>query len=373
MYTFSKKSFYLLFLITTLILVGCGGGSGQDTETKVSSSPSLAPSTTSTSKIIHLGQVKDSQTGNALNDVKVTLGTVSTTTDKNGFYSLGNLNTSDKTTINFTKKGYLLGSTQIKIKATNLDNSPATNYLEYNLYPHDYQYNQETKEEISSPHIDIHNSVSYIDIDGNNYHDLISVEITILNEEQTLIPNFTGTFEGINNNGILVQFETFGLISTLIKDNNDNKLTFSEGDTGTLIFKPIISTKEDTIALWHYNYEKGFWIEKGYAELQNDGTYKAEISHLGTWSLSKPIENESGIYRGRIIDSDGLPIDHVRLKAIGTNWISHDLSTDENGFFEINTIPNSEFRLEAYDYKNKYGAKYANIIPAIASGEIIEN
>ena len=62
----------------------------------------------------------------------------------------------------------------------------------------------------------------------------------------------------------------------------------------------------------------------------------------------------------------------VRVHAVGENWVSSDLTTDEDGMFEINVIPGSSFQLKAYDYKNKYGANYNGIIAEIASGDIVE-
>ncbi len=358
----------LSLLITLLFFSGCGGGSTSNTV------ESNLIQTSNNQKAIHQGQVKDSKTGNGLEDVNVTIGDNSTTTDKNGFYTFNNLEKRNTVTINFSKENYLLGSTQINLKLTSNDNTQSTNYLEYNLYSHDYQYNHTSKETISNSHINFDSDITYMDINNNPYTSAISVELSILEDtKKSLLSAFPGGFEGINTDGNKVQFETYGLISILLKDVKGNKLDFANEDTGTLIFKPISSLNQDTLSLWYYNYDKGLWIEEGYAELQNDGTYRGEISHLGTWSLSQSIENEPGIYRGRIIDNDGLAIDHVRLKAIGSNWMSKDLSTDENGFFEINVVPDSNFTLEAYDYKNKYSAKYANTIPSIASGEIIEN
>jgi len=130
--------------------------------------------------------------------------------------------------------------------------------------------------------------------------------------------------------------------------------------------------QQNIIPLWYYDYDQGLWIEEGYAERQTDGTYRGEISHPGTWSLSQPIEEGVGIYRGRIINEDGTPASDVRVHALGNNWISSDLTTDENGLFEIEVIPGSSFQLAAYNYKDKYKAMYNSTISAIASGDIIE-
>jgi hypothetical protein len=180
-------------------------------------------------------------------------------------------------------------------------------------------------------------------------------------------------FNGINSNGETEQFESYGLITLLLEDTNGNRVDLIEGETATLTFTAVsLKEKPDTLPLWYYDYEQGIWFEEGYAQLQDDGSYKGEVSHLGTWSINKPLENDPGIYRARIVYADGTPAKNVRIKAIGKNWISQDLSTDEEGVFEINVIPDSSFMLTAYDYKNKYGAKYSSTLPAVASGDVVE-
>ncbi|MGB5966188.1 MAG: hypothetical protein WBG65_11775, partial [Sulfurimonadaceae bacterium] len=67
------------------------------------------------------------------------------------------------------------------------------------------------------------------------------------------------------------------------------------------------------------------------------------------------------------------PVSDVRVHAIGNNWIATDLSTDADGIFEIEVIPDSSFQLAAYNYKDKYEAMYNGTIPAIASGDIVED
>ncbi|WP_415408171.1 carboxypeptidase regulatory-like domain-containing protein [Sulfurovum sp. CS9] len=362
----------VLFLFTA-----CGGGGGSassTTATTVSTSPSTIETTTPTAKAVHSGQVKDSSTGDGLANVKVSLGESTTTTDENGFYTLSDLTASEEAVINFEKEGYLLGSTQIQLKALSGDNTTSPNYLEYSMHTNNYQWDYNSSDEIDGAHIMIDASVSYRDINGKPYSGTNTAELIyfdITSDEGKAV--FPGAFKGINSNGTLVQFDTYGLISILLEDSNGNRLRLAEGETVALRFDKVSSLeKPDTLPLWYYDYEQGLWFEEGYAELQEDGTYKGEISHLGSWSLNRPLEDEAGIYRGRIINEDGSPMSDVRVHAVGENWIGSDLTTDENGMFEINVIPGSSFQLKAYDYKNKYGANYNGTIAAIASGKIVE-
>ena len=180
-------------------------------------------------------------------------------------------------------------------------------------------------------------------------------------------------YEGENINGDTVQFESYGLISLVPKDASGNTLNFTDSSTVALTFDAVASLDEQIVPMWYYDNTQNKWIEEGYAQRQEDGTYRGEISHPGSWSLSKPLEAAPGIYRGRIVYEDGTPAQDVRIHAVGSNWSSSDLSTDENGLFEIEVVPGSSFQLVAYNYKDKYEAMYNSTIAAIASGDIVED
>ena len=376
-----KQSILILSLAT--FITGCGGGSSTTSTSVTTATPTTVdPTTTATpivttpsAKAVHNGQVNDSSTGKGLANVTVSLGESTTITDEDGFYALSDLTVTEEAVITFEKEGYLLGSTQIQLKSLSGDGTTSSNYLEYGMHAHNYQWDYNSNDEINSAHIMIDASVSYRDINGKPYNGINTAELIyfdITSDEGKAA--FPGAFKGINSNGTIVQFETYGLISILLKDSNGDRLYLAEGETVILRFDKVSSLeKPDTLPLWYFDHEQGSWVEEGYAQLQEDDSYKGEISHLGTWSLNRPIEEEAGIYRGRIIDADGAPMSNIRLHATGMNWISSDLSTDEDGIFEIEVIPGSSFQLTAYDYKNKYGANYDGIIAAIASGDVVED
>ncbi len=336
------------------------------------SEPTPISTPTLTTKAIHSGQVKDSSTGNGLANVKVSLGGSTTTTDANGFYTLTDLTTNEEAVVNFEKEGYLLGSTQIQIKLLSEKNTASPNYLEYDMYAHDYQYRTEENINSSRIFVDTENCTNK---EGNIYGGTVHVKLTILdNNEKAFLNVFPGIFKGLDSNGETVQFTSYGLISITVKDNSGDILNLSDNDTATLVFYvPSSERKQRTIPLWYYNQKKGSWIEEGYAQLQENGTYKGEILHFGTWSLNRPIEDAPGTYTDRIVYPDGTPVKNLRVYAVGKNWISTDLSTDENGIFEIEVMPGKEFRLKVYHYRDKYSAKFNGTIPAVASGEIVDN
>ncbi len=365
-----KQSILILSLAT--LLAGCGGGSSS-TSAGTTATTSTSSTSIPTKKAIHSGQVKDSSTGNGLVNVKVSIGESTTTTDENGFYTLSDLTENEEAVINFEKEGYVLGSTIIQIKRLSGDNTISQNYLEYAIDTYDYQWSYDGQTEVSGSNVDIAANV-YTDTAGDSYNGEVTTELEILDvtsqEGKTLFP---GAFEGENTNGETVQFESYGLISLVPKDASGNILNFTDGSTVTLTFDTVTSLDDQIVPMWYYNNAQDTWIEAGYAERQENGTYQGEISHPGTWSLSKPLENAPGIYRGRIVYEDGTPAQDIRIYAIGSNWSSSDLSTDEEGIFEIEVVPGNSFQLLAYNYKDKYEAVYNATIPAIASGEIVED
>ena len=366
MYVWTNKITYT-FLITIFIFSGCGGeNSSKETNiTKTVKECNSGP-------LLQKGHITDIITGTNLDHVQVSIATCSTQTDKNGFYSLNYSTKQSNETITYKKNGYLLGSTKIEIKKSK--NNEFLNFLEHAMYKYDNHYTYNNK--ILNNYIDIDTSVSYVDNNKNPYTGELSAQSTVLdNQNKVLLDIFPSGFNGIDIQGNTVSFITYGLISISFNDNNGNAIDLENGEVATLIFNVSSSAdiNEETLPLWYYNEKTGSWIEEGYAELQNDGSYKGDISHLGIWSLNKIIEEEPGIFRGHLYYEDGTSVKNARVTAIGDNWEKVDLSTDENGLFEIQVIPYSTFKLEAYNMKYRYKAKYNNIIASILPNEIIEN
>jgi hypothetical protein len=341
------------------------------------SKPDIAPTPSSAKKVAeHSGQVKDSVTGKGVANVKVSIGNTTTLTDANGYYTLSSLSTDEDAVINFQKEGYLLGSRHIALNPKIAEETYSPNYLEMAMYAYTNAWKNGREWKYESQDGAFGGAVvipadATVDTDGNRYDGTVHARWVlkdVFSKEGR--DSFPGAFKGVNSNGITVAFTSYALTVVELRDNEGNTLDVSEAIT--LELDGIEGTTADTLPLWYYDVQQGLWMEEGYAQRKTDGTYEAEISHSGIWSLSQPVAEEAGLYRGRIVDANGVPISHARLHAIGENWISSDLSTDENGIFEIEVIPGSSFTLAAYDYKEKFGAAYPGTIAAIASGEIVD-
>jgi hypothetical protein len=390
LYLSTKKSF-LALLVATTFLTGCQETSNStndslEVEATIPSDSTIssesqfdsAPEASLVAKFE--GQVKDSVTGEGIENVQVSVGDAVTTTDANGNYALFDVNTTTRAVVTFEHQGYFHNSAVIQAdEFAEETDILSSNYLEYELAPNEQQAPFDSQ---ANTVVNLANSASialsaavYNDLSGNEYIGEIVPDVAYLDPTtDSGKATFPGLFEGKDNSGNIALFGSYGLITATLKDVEGNTLSLADGAVATLTFPSIASLKEENIIpLWYYDYNQGIWIEEGYAELQSDGTYQGSVSHLGTWSLNMPIENAPGIYRGRIIYADGITVKDSRVTAVGPNWVRSDLSTDADGIFEIGVLPGDDFKLVAYNYKWKYEAAHNEIIPAVASGDIIED
>ncbi|RUM44480.1 MAG: hypothetical protein DSY46_05575 [Hydrogenimonas sp.] len=351
--------------------------SGTTSETVVKESTVEPSMRCQTGPAIQEGRVVDHQTGEPLANVEVTIGGCRVITDAQGFYTLRDIAVNERAVVTLTHEGYYRHSTIIQVKEYSTGKTTLSpNYLEYALDAYDVnEYLQSDTNHIvtiaSGAKIELPANI-YQRVNGDLYEGNISVysafEDPATEEGKKVFP---GLFEGKNLNGDILPFRAYGLMVVDLQDLNGEPVTLA--DRIALIFPAVSGLTAESIPLWYYDYTEGIWIEEGVAVRQDDGTYRGLVSHAGTWCLSQPVTEALGIYRGRIIYRNGNPVKDARVYAIGSNWVRMDVTTDENGIFELEVIPGEDFTIYAYNYKWKYGADYNGTISGVASGEIVED
>ncbi len=310
-----------------------------------------------------------------LPNVQVNIGGCTTTTDTQGFYKLANITSNDRAVVTFDAAGYARSSAVIQIdQYLEGTTTLSPNYLEFALEKYTDTNTGDSQNEMAWKvaygfGLYIPGGI-YTDAAGNAYNGQVTARRVYRKQsESSKDVAFPGTYNGKNSSGAIVPFVSYGFVVIDLTDANGSALGIS--DNITLTF-PATGATDEIIPLWYYDYDQGLWIEEGYAQLQADNSFMGTISHPGAWSLSKPVDIPAGVYRGRIVDINKLPQGDVRISAVSDNWVSTDYSTDADGYFEIEVVPNSPFTLSAYHYKDNYGAEYNGTIAAVASGEIVE-
>ncbi len=315
----------------------------------------------------HEGHVVDSKTNKGINNVEVSVSGCTVETDSKGFYKLSNIKSVKRAPITFNKDGYYKNSEIIAIE------EETNNHLAYSLDPY-ASWSKSTfssNEGLEKDNIRISDTTVYTNKEtGEKYKGKINTywyqKDTNSAKGRDALP---GNYQGIDSNGIIVNFVSYTFAVVELKDKDNNPLNISA--PMTIQLKNVSGTTDQVIPLWYYDYDRAVWVEKGMAQRDEEGIYHGQISHAGTWSLSKPVESEMGIYQGRIVNENDQPMTNVRIKAKGKNWVTQDLSTDENGAFSVYVVPNEKFSLSAYDYNEGYGANFPVMLSAIQSGDVV--
>ena len=133
----------------------------------------------------------------------------------------------------------------------------------------------------------------FVDADGKAVSGEVDVHLTPFDPsdatELAAIPNLSAT----TDSGEQAELESFGLLDvTLLQD--DDELRIKGGESVVIrIPAPLggTATPPDTIPLWGFDEESGFWKEEGEATyLPDEGVYQGEIEHMSLWNADQVMD-----------------------------------------------------------------------------------
>ena len=196
---------------------------------------------------------------------------------------------------------------------------------------------------------------SIVDESGQRYNGTFEVVAAWINPEaQDLNQNMIGDLSGIDESGAIQALSTYGMLVVELLDPSGNELNLLEGEIAILKFpipESLVATAPETIPLWSYDEENGYWVEEGEAQL--DGNfYVGSVGHFSSWNVDT---------KGAAIDISGqIVIRAAEMEAIPAyfevfvsgpsigqrgGWLCEDGS-----FLFFNFPANESFRLEILDY-----------------------
>ncbi len=235
------------------------------------------------------GLIVDEQ-GEPVENAVVTFGDQTRITNRFGAFTLVNQELyADGTYLTVEKSGYFPGSRRFNAIAD------ATNNIRIRMIEKvevgNYSADTGGEIEVSTARISLP-SGPYTRPDGSNYSGNVKVYAKYLD------PTVSETFEempgdlvGADSEGELNGLATFGMLAVELENDNGEKVNLPEGETALIsmtVPDELISVAPSTIPLWHFDEQRGIWLEEGEANLEN-GVYVGEVSHFSFWNCDFPL------------------------------------------------------------------------------------
>lgn len=280
----------------------------------------------------------------------VTAGSVSTTTDINGDFSISAASLDQNAGyIKVDKSDYFPGSRTLMV------NAGALHYITVQLIKKKVSG---TVSGSTGGNITVQGggniifaSNSFVTAAGNSaYTGTVSVSTSFLNPSADNFDDIMpGALRGISTTNAETGLQSFGMMAVELTGASGEKLQLATGKTATLTFPitpDLLAEAPATIPLWSFNDTTGLWKEEGAATKQGNN-YVGTVGHFSTWNCDYPYGYVS--FRVRIKDENGNPVYKARvvLRAITTNYASEH--TDSTGRVSCGIPTNRKLQLLVYD------------------------
>jgi len=264
------------------------------------------------------GRVKD-VSGIALSGVRVTTGSLNTTTNAKGEFSFTQAEViNNRAIIKFEKSGYF-SLTRSGVKENEM-------YINVSLYPKgNSDISLQTKFNSSSAKtLEVSKGMkvklpasSIMRADGSAYSGNVNADMLYLDPNNEKFPDMMpgGDLAAIRSDNSEAMLISWGMNNVDLTDDAGNPLQI-KGDVPAELTFPIPEGMESsppaTIPLWHFDEEKGIWTESGVATLDGD-VYKGTVTHFSWVNLDVPAERVT--IKGKVVCDGNKPVPYVSVKV----------------------------------------------------------
>lgn len=229
--------------------------------------------------------------GSKLENVRITIGNITTLTDRNGIFILNNANVFENFAyIKAQKEGYINGS-RVVVPKTN-----GTNKISIVLLKNEFTdiVSSGIPSEVSLPNgSKVTFSGDFINADGTTYNGPVDVVLHYLRpNSETTFTQMPGSLFAQTESNDARSLETYGMFSVSLFSYYGDPLNINPDNPSTIEF-PIdfsqSSIAPETINLWHFDEDEGYWKEDGQAVKDGD-KYVAEVTHFTWWNCDIPFD-----------------------------------------------------------------------------------
>jgi len=211
-------------------------------------------------------------------------------TDHNGVFVLNNATVYEKFAfVKANKQGYINGSRAV-VPVPNGSNDIQITMLEKNIIG-TVSSGSESEVTMTNGSI-VRFQGGFIDASGNPYSGQVEVSMHYLEPNQettfTQMPGMLLAQDASNNAKVL---ETYGMLGVNLFSPSGEQLNIAETTPATLEFPVSLSTPNapETITLWHFDENVGYWKEQGEA-IKVGSKYIAEVTHFSWWNCDLPLD-----------------------------------------------------------------------------------
>ena len=191
---------------------------------------------------------------------------------------------------------------------------------------------------------------------GNNYNGDYQVYLSWIDPSAAnLNETMMGDLSAIDAEGEQVGLSTFGMLQVELEAEDGSPLNLQENQTAELSFpvpSGLLDRAPESIPLWSYDEENGYWLEEGEA-LLTGSNYVGLVSHFSTWNVDSKVEDAIDICGSITLSTRGdeFPLSYYEVTISGNSFNGVGGWLSENGTFHfINLPPNQNITLSVKDY-----------------------
>jgi hypothetical protein len=264
---------------------------------------------------------------------QVSAGSVTGTTDVNGYFRLNSVRTNkDAAYVKVEKLGYFPGSRTFVATS-----SSAVNFVRIRLITKEhtgaFQSAAGGKVDLPAGGSITFQANGVVDANNNSYSGTVNVSAFFIDptdaDFRSIMP---GDLRGLNTSDRENGLQSFGMMAVEIRNTTGQKLQLASGKKATVRFPipaSISAQAPATILLWYFDEAKGLWKEEGSATKQGN-EYVGEVSHFSFWNCDAPFPLVN--FQAVVKDQNGAPVANalVIIKRID-NGSSGAGITDSSG------------------------------------------
>ncbi|WP_299554098.1 hypothetical protein [Seonamhaeicola sp.] len=236
-----------------------------------------------------IGNVIDSNQ-NPIENATISIGNDNVLTDEHGVFIIKDAQVNERFAyIKAEKDGYIHGSRSLT--PSNGVNKVTIMLLEETVAGSTTSGTEETISIANGASVSLEGD--YIKEDGSPYSGSLDVIIHHLDPtDETVELQMPGMLYAENEDNEERMLQTLGMLAVELRGSGGEDLNIAEGSSAEIkipVDASLLSMAPNTIPLWYFDEDKGYWIEEGEATLVGNH-YIGTVAHFSFWNCDIPAE-----------------------------------------------------------------------------------